>query len=203
MAIAAALLFVLTTASLHVAAPSRQATNEPRGLTAEEVQVVIAALDKTALPEARHFSGKPLAVMADTTLAICGPTTSQWCIRGPFPSHISNISRDRDAARALTDIFYARNATSSVVAAIVDRVVVAPAQEIEDLFQGGRGWNEFHNRFGRAPIIRFSAPAIAGDEAVVYVTFSCGELCGKVWMVGLEKQDGQFRVRKVDLLAIA
>jgi len=199
---AAALLVILTTAS-HVAAPSRQSTNDPRRLTAEEVQVVIAALDKTALPEARSFSGKPLAIMADTTLAICGPTTSRWCIREPFPSQISNISRDRGASRPLTDIFQARNATASVVTAIVDRVVVAAAQEIEDLFQRGRGWSAFHNRFGRAPIIRFSAPAIAGDEAVVYVTFICGELCGKSWLVSLEKQDGPFRVRKVLLLAIA
>ena len=60
------------------------------------------------------------------------------------------------------------------------------------------GWKDFYAKHPRAAgFWTFSRPGYnhANDEAVLYVTHSCGWLCGTGHLYFLAKQDGQWRVK--------
>jgi len=40
-------------------------------------------------------------------------------------------------------------------------------------------------------------------RAIIYVTFSCGGLCGMTWLVRLERRGDQFRVKTSAMLTIS
>ena len=174
-------------------------------LTAEELQIVVAALEQTGLREARPFVlGKrrksAVAVVPDSTLASCIEPDQTFCIREPV---YATVMRALGASgRGLADAFRSRTSSSSAVAWIGERVTVAPVAELSGMFRQGDGWQAFQRQYGTARLLRFSAPAIAGDRAAVYVAFGCGNLCGKSWLVTLERRAGVFRVRKSQLLAM-
>jgi hypothetical protein len=195
--------------SLLAASTSQSQAQRPPStgeLTAEELQVIVIALNETGLREARRFAQgqrreSPLAVVLDVTLATCEASDTVFCIR---QSTHSTITRLLDGARSpLAATFAARNAMSSAVPPFAERIALISSSELEIVFRPGEGWQEFNGRFGRAGLVQFSAPAIEGDQAAVYVVFGCGGLCGKSWLVTLERRRGGFRVRKSQILTVS
>jgi hypothetical protein len=188
------------------AVPAPQAV-EPAAnvLTAEEVQIVRAAVSATALREVRAFTvGKrrrgDLVAPAET-LAVCRDAGPRSCVR---TSIIGMFGRDPGGAEtALGRAFTARNAAAARVEAFDERLVVVPPHELDELFQNPDGWQEFKKRYEQIGIVRFSAPAIAGDDAAVYVAFSCGGRCGKTWLVTLQRRGNEFRVTNSRMLTIS
>lgn len=174
-------------------------------LTAEEVQIVRAAVSATALREVRTFRvGKrrrgDLVARAET-LAVCRHGGPRSCVR---TSIIGIFGRDPGGAEtALGRAFTARNAAPATVEAFDDRLAVVLAHELDELFQHPDGWQEFKKRYEQIGIVRFSAPAIAGDDAAVFVAFSCGGLCGKTWLVTLQRRGNEFRVTNSRMLTIS
>ena len=182
-----------------------QAPPHVSDLSAEELQVIAIALSETGLREARrHGAGrKPVvAVVADSTLATCRESGPKFCIHDRTHAIIARVLGEANERLART--FASRNATASAVPQFEERIALVPAGELEEVFRRPRdGWQEFNRRFGRAGLVRFSAPAIEGDYAVVYVSFGCGPLCGKSWLVTLERRRGRFRVQKSHSLTMS
>lgn len=191
------------------AGPSQSPAQRPSStgdLTAEELQIIAAALNETGLREVRRLApgnrrDSPLAVVLDWTLARCGATRNRFCISERMHSTITRLLGGLHSPMAAA--FTARNAVSSPVRSFAERMTLIPAGELETIFQPGRGWQEFRSRFGTAGLLQFSAPAIEGDQAAIHVVFGCGGLCGKSWLVTLERRRGEFRVRTSQILTIS
>ena len=194
--------------SLLVASTSQagQGQPSPGELTAEELQVIAAALNETGLREARRFAHgerreSTVAVVSNSTLATCRASGPVFCIRQSTHATIARLLDGADSPLAAT--FAARNAASFAVTPFAERIALASPGDLEVMFRTPAGWQEFRDRFGRAGLVQFSAPAIEGDEAAVYAVFGCGGLCGKSWLVTLERRGGKFRVRKSQILTIS
>lgn len=196
--------------SLLAASTSQSPEQRPSStgeLTAEELQVIVVALNETGLREARRFARgerreSPVAVVSDSTLATCGASGPVFCIRQSTHATIARLLGGIDSPVAAT--FAARNAVSSAVPPFAERIALISSSELDVVFRTTRGaWQEFSGRFGRAGLVQFSAPAIEGDQAAVYVVFGCGQLCGKSWLVTLERRPGGFRVRKSQILTVS
>jgi hypothetical protein len=192
---------VIAVAFASAVVPAAPPQAPAAGLTPEELQVVVAALDATALREARAFAGgkgrdSTLAVVLDSTLALCSETgQTSWCIH-----ESSRATMERLLGGATVQLAHA---LSSRIPRFGERIVLVPPDVLSGVFQGPGGWEEFHRRFGETAVIDFSAPAIDGDRAAVYVGFGCGGLCGKTWLVTLERRGERFRVRKSHLLTMS
>jgi hypothetical protein len=194
---------LLAAGTSQSAEPRRPSRGE---LTAEELQVVVVALSETGLREARRFAQGErresiVAVVSDSTLATCEASGPVFCIRQSTHATIARLLGGVDSPLAAT--FTARNVVSFTVPPFAERIALVSPAELEVLFRTPAGWQEFRGRFGRAGLVQFSAPAIEGDEAAVYVRFGCGALCGKSWLVTLERRGGTFRVRKSQILTVS
>jgi hypothetical protein len=203
---AAALLLILELVTASNPQSARRSPPAAPELTAEELQVVLAALHETGLREARRFAQSrrrqsAVAVIPDATLASCEEAGTTFCIRESTQSTIARLLWGPNSP--LAGAFRSRNSSSSAVAEFGDRIAVIPARELSAVFRPGAGWQEFNQRFGNAALVQFSAPAMEGDQAAVYVVFGCGGLCGKSWLVTLERRGGVFRVRKSHLLTMS
>lgn len=192
---------------LVAAGPLRLSAHAPTSsLTAPELQVIVAALEDTALREARRVAvsdarERPIAVVAGSTLANCTQSDQEACIH---PSTQSTIARLLSGAESsLAREFVERNAVSADVPRFGERIAFVPPADIDTVLRPVNGWEEFHRRFGRVGVVRFSAPAIVGDRGAVLVVFVCGGLCGKSWLVTLEREGGKFRVRKSEILTVS
>jgi hypothetical protein len=68
-------------------------------------------------------------------------------------------------------------------------IVVADATEIEEIFSGGvdHGWESL----GEATIVNFSRIGFSCErnQALVYLAYQCGPLCGKGRLIFLEKKE--------------
>lgn len=186
-------------------AASQTVTPAANMLTADEVKIVRAAVSATALREVRSFTvGKKRRgdlVAPAETLAVCRDGGPRNCLRR---SSIGMFGRDPDGAEtALGRAFTARNAMPAGFEPFDDRLVVVPRHELDEVFQRRDGWQAFKKRYEQVGVVRFSAPAIAGDDAAVYVGFSCGLLCGKTWLVTLQRHGAEFRVKDARMLTIS
>lgn len=97
------LIWSLLAASTSQFAESRQAS--PRELTAEELQVVVVALNETGLREARRFAqgqprGSTVAAVSDSTLATCGASGPVFCIRQSTHAIIARLLGGADSPLA-------------------------------------------------------------------------------------------------------
>jgi hypothetical protein len=82
-------------------------------------------------------------------------------------------------------------------------IVFSSKAEIDDLFSEGisAGWRAV----GNSSIYRFSRVGFScsGNQALVYVSMSCGGLCGRGSLVALEKQNGEWEETLVEGLWIS
>ena len=80
-------------------------------------------------------------------------------------------------------------------------------EEIDKFFKKGhKGWDRFYKLHPKAAgFWSFSRPGydVAHDEAVLYVSHSCGWLCGTGHLYFLVKQNGQWSVRNRTMLWIS
>ena len=84
---------------------------------------------------------------------------------------------------------------------------IIASDDVKSLFEKGGGWwPEFYRRYPKsAGYWQFSRPGYntARDEAVLYVSHSCGGLCGTGHLYLLSKQDGKWTVKNRVMLWIA
>ena len=84
------------------------------------------------------------------------------------------------------------------------RVVLS--SEIDAIFTGGGWWEEFYKTFpGSRGFLQFSAVAFSedGKQAFLYVSHSCGGLCGTGWIVSLSRRGERWQVASKRMLWIS
>jgi hypothetical protein len=112
------------------------------------------------------------------------------------------------APPALRSQFLVENLTTADLPDIpgLERHTTSAAQVLSIFADGGGWWTEFYRRYpGARGFIRFSKLAFtpAHDQAVVYVSHSCGGLCGTGWLVWLRRSSTRWAIAAQSMLWIS
>jgi hypothetical protein len=78
--------------------------------------------------------------------------------------------------------------------------------QIEAIFSGEGWWEEFYRTFPESRgYVQFTAPAYSedGKHALIYVSHSCGGLCGTGWLIYLSKPNGKWEITARRMLWIS
>ena len=193
---------VVAAAALACAAPLR--AQEPAdGAAAAEDSVWAAVLDSYVVPDTQH-----LVVRARTREGI---EDRSWMAGAATESRIPGIERETG------EDFWARNLRPRAIGPLPRTrvsVVLAADATLDSLSRGPDGsdgpqyfWSAFYRRFpGANSLVDFSRVGFnaARTQAVVYVSRSCGGLCGTGQMVLLtRKPDGSWRVARIGHLWVS
>lgn len=83
---------------------------------------------------------------------------------------------------------------------------LVPQQTIDEIFAGKGWWQEFYRRFPRSKgYLQVSKPAFSADglNALLYVSHSCGGLCGTGWVMYLTREGRRWRIVDKKMLWIS
>lgn len=101
------------------------------------------------------------------------------------------------------DDFTAKNAQPTTIESkftLTTKVTLVSKSEVDKLFgQGGGWWKAFYEKYpGSSGLITFSNVGFNGDgtQALLYVGYSCGGLCGSGHYVLLAKNNGAWKIEK-------
>jgi len=180
-------------AALTVAWVGSGATQPPSGkdpvLDQENVAIVRTVVETMIVPEVRAVTiGRaPVALLIDHTLKLSASMEPRGLPR----------QRTTETSFQIPDL----NLPSIQL--------VAP-EVVQRAFERGRGaepvdgWEELSRLFpGFKGFAQVTAPGFVDDGAVVLVSFACGSLCGKSWLVRLTLRDGRWRVVDQKLLSVS
>jgi hypothetical protein len=190
-------------AALSVALTCGAAIQPPAGpepaLEPDDVAIIRAVVESAILPELRvaRFGQQPIALLIGQTVKFCTPEERRlqyWrCLGDP-----RGLPRER------------KTETSFKVSDVnLPSVRLVTPDVVQRAFEGrpdgpNDGWEQLGRLFpGFRGFARVSAPAYVDDGAVVFVSFSCGSLCGKTWLLRLALRDGQWRVVDRKLLSMS
>jgi hypothetical protein len=88
-----------------------------------------------------------------------------------------------------------------------DDAQMVSASQIDAIFSSDGWWEEFYRTFpGSRGFVAFTDPVFSADRthALVYVSHSCGGLCGTGWLVYLLRAtDGHWRIASRRMLWIS
>lgn len=147
-------------------------------------------------PKVEAMSLDSWLVIFDRTYRLCGLDVHLWCMPGETIDRLADwVGHGNDDM--LFREFLSRNREALIVSNPDPGAVVVEASEwLEALGQTDDFWPAFRSRYPAARgWVRFSAPAYRGsDSAVLYVTYSCGGLCGEGWLIRLSRVDDAWRV---------
>ena len=192
--IVAALSVTLTS----LAATQPQAGPDP-ALDQDDVAIIRAVVDSTILPEIRvaRFGQQPIALLIGQTVKFCTPEERRlqsWRSLGDP----RGLPRERMTETSFRVPDLNLPSVQLVTPDVVQRAFEGRPDEPND------GWEQLGRSFpGFRGVARFSAPAYVDDGAVVFVSFSCGSLCGKTWLLRLALRDGRWRVVDRKLLSMS
>jgi hypothetical protein len=184
----------MTIAVLFLLAAQQFPTNPPqirRDPNAEIAAVVRAVINEFVnvrfdAPEHHYI------VVADQTLMSC-PAESHaaaTCIFPPIPD-VEFLSEDlqdrmRDASRQSVKLPPPHDAGAHVV----------PSDELTEILKKG-GWDEFYRRLPRSKgYLRVTKPAFSNNRknALIYVSYFCGFVCGDGWLMSLSHASGTWEI---------
>ena len=194
-------------AALSVALTSGAAAQPQAGpnpaLGQDDVAIIRAVVESVILPEIRvaRFGQQPIALLIDQTVKLCDPvergSQSSRCL--PASMEPRGLPRQRTTETSFQIPELSLQSIQLVASDVVQRA-----------FERGRGaepddgWEQLGRSFpGFKGFAQVSAPAFVDDGAVVYVSFSCGSLCGKSWLLRLALRDGRWRVVDRKLLSMS
>lgn len=178
-----------------------QLTTAAINATPRDLSVFRAVIDqrirREAPPAADSKSLGPWLVVLDRTFPFCDATLKLWCMPDHTRECLEAWLAQTDGGVALLRRFVLRNRAAVVVGNPDSAAtVVASSGSIEALGTSDDFWRIFRTRYpGTQGWLRFSAPAYseAGD-AVVYVTYACGGLCGEGWLIRLSPVGSGWRI---------
>ncbi len=154
----------------------------------DEAAIYRIALEECLSSQGDASSGSYLVVVSTTTRAFDIPANHS----------LTPSTLEAGLARA--------NAVSVPIPALppaISRPV--PRRVIDEIF-ARKGWPEFYRRFPKSRgFIELSRPAFTDDrqKALLYVSYSCGGLCGTGWLVYLARSGASWRISRKEMLWIS
>jgi hypothetical protein len=199
------LLLFLTCALAWQTPPASQPT-----LAADDLAVLTAALDSTVLSVLRDRDPreKMIALLVDRTIPVRGKdepadgkrtSTERWIEKVvPNPAtQWSDLIEGSTLRHELVKGVESRNAEEHTVPAInLPGIQLVTAAQSKQTLQ----------KYGRrvAGSVAVTLPGYArNNRALVYVTYTCGSLCGEGWLVVLHRTKSGWRVVSTGLLWIS
>jgi hypothetical protein len=149
----------------------------------------------------RHHS--PAVVVFDQTFRFCDAQRIVWCMSEDTADRVDTWTGSDASSRDLVRNFRVRNRQMVRIANPEPGIVaVADATALEPLTPNW--WSTFRQSYpytwGWA---RFSAPGFNGaGDALVFVTFSCGPMCGESWLMRLALIGDEYRVERRTLVSV-
>ena len=142
-------------------------------------------------------SGGARLVILDRTYRFCDRQRTVWCMPTEDGSPIGDWMRRASADGSLVPEFSSRNRDELRVSNPDPRAgVLVSTDAFEAMSRSDDFWRIFRTQYPDARgFVRFSTPAYTDKgEALVYVTYGCGGLCGEGRIVRLVPGDEGWRV---------
>lgn len=159
--------------------------------------VIEQKIRRGALPAVDDKSPSQWAVVFDRTYPFCDADLKLWCMPSDTRDRLETWLGQTGGDVALLRGFVSRNREAVVVGnPDSEATVVASSGFLETLALSDDFWTIFRARYPeRRGWFRFSAPAyVDAGDAVVYVSYSCGGLCGEGWLICLSQVGSGWRI---------
>jgi len=195
---------LLATTLLALAVSGPGATTGGSGHDADTVEIVTLVLKDFLGARGEAPEGSYLVVVAET-LVICPPDGEQG---DPFSvaAAIREPDLDVEVPQSMRRSLLCDQEVGMLPAANLENARVVLSSEIDAIFTGDGWWDEFYKTFpGSRGFLQFSAIAYsdAGKQAFLYVSHSCGGLCGTGWIVSLSLRGERWQVTSKRMLWIS
>jgi|SRR5215813_6375736 len=192
---------ISTLLSAQVVSARSQQAGDQSGIPAEEYAIYAAVIDNMLANDEvssdSQSKGK-LLVIEDRTVnnsfAAITREDEGKRVKQEFSSIISQET---------VDDYMAKNAKSHQLTKSFDlklKYTLIPKEKIEQIFKNGLdGWGEFYMQFpGSFGLIALSRAGLnsSGNQALVYISHSCGGLCGTGHYMLLVKKEQRWVVQK-------
>lgn len=179
-----------------VVVPQTQTEATPRDLSVFGA-VIEQKIRRGALPAVDGKSPGQWLVVFDRTYPLCDAHLKLWCMPSETLERLEEWLAQTGGDVALLKGFAGRNREAAVVGnPDPEATFVAASGPLETLGLSNDFWTIFRARYpGTRGWARFSAPAYSDTgDAVVFVTFSCGGLCGEGWLIRLSPVGSGWRM---------
>ena len=194
-------------ATLCLLATQQFPTNPPQirhDLPADTAAIVRVVINERMAARSEAPDGNYL-VVADQTLTFCPKETDQGltCVVPAMTEGISNalplvpVELKKRLASVETHPLPPLHAANA-------RMV--PLHTITEIFANKGWWEEFYSRFPRSKgYLMVTAPVFSEDHqnALIYVTHSCGGLCGTGWLMYMSHASGTWKIADKQMLWIS
>ncbi len=137
----------------------------------------------------------PALIVFDRSFRFCDAHLKVWCMPQDLRESVERWLGTEGAGSALAADLVRRNQERlAVINPDPPTTALGSSQALEpSVDDWWAGFKKSHP--GAWGYARFSAPGYnRAGEAVVYVTFSCGGMCGQGWLIRLAPGDGDYRV---------
>jgi hypothetical protein len=147
-------------------------------------------------------------VVENKTVIFCSDTERKAGVPGCDWQDVEEIRQAAEHAKVpelLLAALFAANRQPIVVPKLENAKMVSPSV-VRRIFAGKGWWDEFYGRYpGSRGLVRFSSPAFTQDssKALVYVSHSCGGLCGTGWLVLLNRSQGTWRIESQSMIWVS
>ena len=152
--------------------------------------------------------GGDYLVVENETLMFCSEAQRKAGVRGCDWHDAEGIRRGGEGAAVPESLLAALLADSEQPVAVPElknAKMVSPSV-IRRIFASKGWWDEFYRIYpGSRGVLRFSQPAFSQNraQALVYVSHSCGGLCGTGWLVLLVKNRKAWQIESQSMLWIS
>lgn len=202
---------LLTSMLIGLVTPSSRAGQTEdvgsKSVTDGDTAAIVSVLVKDRLAaNGEEPEGDYLVVVAET-IAVCPPgvgggdeeefsTASMIQSTGHFPG----------VADSMLQTMLCQQEDGMLPSSRIPSATVVLQSEIDAIFSGDGWWEEFYRVFpGSRGLVQFTAPVFSADgkRALVYVSHSCGGLCGTGWLVLLSRDAGGWQIADRRMLWIS
>jgi hypothetical protein len=202
---------LLTSMLISIVTPSvstgQTADVGSKSVSDEDTTAIVSLLVKDRLAaNGEEPEGDYIVVVAET-IAVCPPG-----VGGGDEEEFSTASMIESAGHfpgvpdSMLQAMLCQQEGGMLPSSRIPGATVVLQSEIDAIFSGDGWWEEFYKVFPASRgLVQFTAPAFSTDgrKAMVYVSHSCGGLCGTGWLVLLARDAGGWRITDRKMLWIS
>jgi len=186
---------------------SAAATPLPATVVDDDTTAIVTVLVAEMLEGADEAPQSDYMVVAADTLVVCPPDRGEE--DEDVPDMLEGIGDPRvlpEVPESLRRELLCTQEGGFLPSANIERALVVTESQIEAAFSGDAWWNGFYASFPHSGgYVQVTAPAFSPDRAhaVIYLSHSCGGLCGSGWLFFLVNRGGRWTVANRRMLWIS